>query len=130
MAQTNGTAHAGTASALRCLLDHVRNGCAQAFVGSARRAAKPWLWWDANHDFGVGALEIVRVCRHRMGDNGFINKYLNGRTTDLYYVKFKYEDMTFSIAPPEADGKIHYMLVRNRRPNQERTDLFFRWPLD
>ncbi len=128
LAETNVTAHAETSSALRCLLDHGQNGCRAVFVGSASRAAQPWLWHDPNRDFELGALLSSGYDRTESGDNVYINKLLNGRTTDLYDVKFKHHEKTFYIAQPEPDGKIRYLLIRDGRPDDERTDLFVRGP--
>ena len=67
-AETNATAHAETASALRCLLDHGPDGCRTLFVGSASRAAQPWLWHDSNRDFELGALLSSRYARTETGE--------------------------------------------------------------
>lgn len=128
LAETDATAHAETASALRCLLDHGQNGCRAVFVGSASLAARPWVWHDPNRDFELGALVSSGYARTETGDNVYISKLLNGRTTDLYDVKFKHHEKTFYIAPPGPDGKIRYLLVRDGGPDDERTDLFVRGP--
>jgi len=128
LAQTDDTARAETAAALKCLLDHDRHGCAQTFVGSASRAATPWLWWTPDREFELGALISSGYAGTESGDNAYIAKLLNGRTTDLYDVKFKHHEKTFYISRPGPDGKIHYLLVRDGRPDEERQDLFVRGP--
>ena len=105
-AQTTVMAQAETASALRCLLDHVRNGCGQGFAGRARQAAAPWLWWTPDRDFELGALVSSVYAGTESGDNVYIMKFLNGRMTDLYDVRFAHQEKTFYIARPGPDGKI------------------------
>jgi hypothetical protein len=121
------TAHAETASALGCLLDHLHNGCTQSFAGSARQTAAPWLWWNPNRDFELGAL-VSSEYAGTQAVNAYVTKFLNGRTADVYDVKFKHQQKTFYIEPPGPDGKILYMRVRNGAPNDEREDLFVYGP--
>jgi hypothetical protein len=128
LAETDAAAHAETESALRCLLDHGQNGCRAVFVGSARQVARPWVWEDPNRDFELGALVSFAYARTESEENVYITKFLNGRTTDLYDVKFKHHEKTFYIARPGPDGKVHFMLVRGGGPDDERTDLFVRGP--
>ena len=97
-------------------------------MGSASLAAVPWVWWTPNRDFELGALVSSGYTRTETGDNVYISKLLNGRTTDLYDVKFKHHEKTFYIVPPGPDGKIRYLLVRDGGPDHERTDLFVRGP--
>jgi hypothetical protein len=121
------TAHAQTASALGCLLEHERHGCRQDFVGSASRAASPWLRPNPDRDVELGAL-VSSEYAGTQSVNAYITKFLNGRPADVYDVKFKHQQKTFYIVPPGPDGKIHYMLVRGGGPNDERTDLFVHGP--
>ena len=127
-AQTDVPAPAETAAALKCLLNHDRHGCGQTFAGSASRVATPWLWWTPDREFELGALLSSGYAGTRSGENVYISKFLNGRTTDLYDVKFKHHEKTFYIARPGPDGKVHYMLIRDGSPNDERTDLFVHGP--
>ncbi|MBA2590194.1 MAG: hypothetical protein H0U98_16400 [Alphaproteobacteria bacterium] len=123
-AQTRTMAeHAQTASALQCLLDHVRNACSLAFVGSASGPATQWLWWNANKDVEVGALRSSDYAGTE-AVNAYLTKFLNGRVADVYHVKFGHQEKTFYIVPPGPDGKVHYMRIRQGGPDDERTDLF------
>lgn len=128
LAEADSAAHAETASALRCLLNHGQNGCRAVFVGSASRAAQPWVWPNPNRDFELGALISSEYVRTETGDNVYVAKLLDGRTTDLYDVKFKHDEKTFYIARPGTDGKIHQLLIRDGGPVDEKTDLFVRGP--
>jgi hypothetical protein len=126
----DATTDAETASALRCLLDNGQNDCGAVFVGNARRAARFWVVPNPNRDFTLGALISSEYARTETGDNVYIARFFSGRTADLYDVKFKHTRMTFYIAHPEADGKIHYLLVRggSADPAGEREDLFVHGP--
>jgi hypothetical protein len=128
LAETDATAHAETTSALRCLLDPGKNGCGRVFVGSASLAARPWVYQNPNLDFELGALVSSSYAGTETDSNAFIARFLNGRTADLYDVKFRHHEKTFYIAPPGPDGKIHYMLIRGGAPADERRDLFVRGP--
>jgi hypothetical protein len=86
------------------------------------------VWQNPNRDFELGPLQSTEYARTETKDNVYITKFLSGGTTDLYHVKFKHHDMTFYIAQPEADGKIHYLLVRDGNPDDEKHDLFVRGP--
>jgi hypothetical protein len=121
------TAHAETASALGCLLEHRHKECGQSFVGNATRVAQPWLWWNPNLSFELGAL-VSSEYAGTQSANAYITKYLNGRTADVYDVKFRHQEQTFYIVPPGPDGNIHYMLIRQGAPNDEREDLFVHGP--
>jgi hypothetical protein len=121
------TAHAETSSALGCLLDHKHKECSQNFAGSARPAAAFWLWWSPNKDVELGALVSSEYAGTESA-NAYITKFLNGRTADVYDVKFGHQEKTFYIVPPGPDGKIRYMLVRGGGPNDEKTDMFVRGP--
>lgn len=129
-AQTSGAAHAETASALSCLLNNGQDGCAQVFVGSARLAARPWIGHDPRRDFVLGALMSSEYARTETEDNLYDRMVLNGRTADVYDVKFRRQEKTFYIARPDPDGKIRALLIRNGRPDSsdERADLFVRAP--
>ena len=116
-------AHAETASALKCLLDHVHDGCDAGFAGSARTTATSWLWWNANKDFQVGAL-VSSEYAGTESVNAYLTKFLGGRAADVYHVKFGHEEKTFYIVPPGPDGKVRYMRIRQGAPDDERTDLF------
>ena len=123
LAQTDATAHADTASALKCLLDHGQNGCRDGFAGSARQPAIFWLWWTPEKDFKLGALKSSEYARTESA-NAYITKFLNSRTADVYDVKFAHEELTFYIVPPGPDGKVHYLHVRDGAPNEEKLYLF------
>lgn len=124
MAQT-GTE---TAPALKCLLDHGPKECRQLFIGHASLAAMPWMWWTPNEDFRLGALVSSGYARTETAANPFITKFMNGRTADVYDVKFLHEEKTFYISPPGPDGKIRYMLVRDGGPDDETRELFSHGP--
>jgi len=128
LAETDTASHTATDSALRCLLNNGQNGCRSIFVGSASRAAQPWVWQNPNRDFELGALVSSGYVRTETGDNVYVAKLLSGRTTDLYEVKFKHDEKTFYIAHPGTDGKIHELLIRGGGPDDEKTDLFVRGP--
>jgi hypothetical protein len=123
LAETDVTAHADTAAALKCLLDHGQNGCREGFAGSARPAAQFWVWWTPEKDFKLGALVSSEYARTE-SPNAYITKFLNGRTADVYDVKFAHEKKTFYIVPPGPDGKVHYMNVRDGAPDDEKIYLF------
>jgi hypothetical protein len=124
-AETDVMAHAETAAALQCLLNNGRDGCAQVFVGSARLAARPWVGQNPRRDFALGPLVSSEYARTETEGDIYDRKLLNGRTADLYDVKFRKQEKTFYIARPEPDGKIRALLVRNGRsdPGDERLDL-------
>jgi uncharacterized membrane protein len=126
----DATADTETASALRCLLDKGQNDCGAVFVGSASRAARPWVRQNPDRDFALGALISSEYARTETGDNVYVTRFFQGRTADLYDVKFKHTRMTFYIAHPEADGKIHHLLIRGGSPDpaDERRDLFVHGP--
>ena len=115
------TDHAETASALKCMLDHGEGGCRDVFVGSASLAARPWVWWNPNLNFELGAL-VSSEYAGTQSVNAYITKYLNGRPADVYYVRFKHQEKTFYIVPPGPDGKINYLLVRSGAPDDEKTE--------
>lgn len=123
-AQTRVTAaHDETAGALKCLLEHDQKGCRYDFVGSATPAAKAWLWPDLRRDFELGAV-VSSDYAGTQPPNAYTTKFLNGRTADVYDVKFAHQRKTFYIAPPEPDGKIRYMLIRSGAPDDERREGF------
>jgi hypothetical protein len=126
-ADTDGTA-AATTPALKCLLTHEHNGCADVFVGRAGLAARPWVWFTPNQDFALGALVSSRYAGTETQTDAYIAKFLNGRTADLYDVKFAHQEKTFYIAPPDPDGKIRYVLVRDGAPDAEKDYLFLHGP--
>ena len=117
------TAHAQTASTLKCLLDHARDACSTVFAGSARGTATQWLWWNPNKDVELGAL-VSSEYAGTEAVNAYLTKFLNGRAADVYHVKFGHQEKTFYIVPPGPDGKVHYLRVRQGGPDDERTDLF------
>ena len=119
LAETDATAHSETAAALKCLLDHAQNGCRAGFAGSARLAATYWLWWTPEKDFKLGVLVSSEFARTEP-DNIYITKFLNGRTADVYDVKFAHLERTFYIVPPGPDGKVHYLNVRDGGPDDEK----------
>ena len=55
--------------------------------------------------------------------NAYTTKFLNGRTADVYDVKFRHQEKTFYLVPPGPDGKVRYMHVRNGAPNDEKLGL-------
>jgi hypothetical protein len=116
-------AHAETAAALKCLLDHVRNSCDHDFVGSATRPAQYWLWWNAEKDFKLGPLVSTEYVGNQ-SVNSYITKYLNGRPADVYDVRFEHYKKTFYIVPLDPDGKVRYLNVRDGEPNDEKLYLF------
>jgi len=117
-------AHGQTAPALLCLLDADRKGCKVGFAGSASVVAKPWLWWSLpDRDFHLGAIESVEYVGTQPA-NAYTTRFLNARTADIYHVKFRHQEKTFYIVPPDPDGKIHYMLIRGGAPNDERREGF------
>ena len=89
-------AHAETAAALQCLLEHRREDCSQEFAGSALGAATNWLWWNANKEFALGALKSSDYAGTESA-NAYTTRFLNGRTADGYDVRFRYQKMTFYI---------------------------------
>lgn len=127
-AQPGDAAHGQTDSALRCLLEHGQNSCRENFVGSASRAARPWLWWNSNQDFKLGALKSSDFAGTEPATNAFITKFLSGHAADVYDVKFAHTEKTFYIVPPGPDGKVRYLLVRDGAPSDEGRELFLHGP--
>lgn len=119
--------HAETASALECLLNHVHDGCNHEFDGSARRPAQFWLWWTPSKDMELGPL-VSSEYAGTESQNAYTTRFLDGRTADVYDVKFAHHEKTFYIVPPDPDGNIHYLWVRDGAPNDEKTDLFVHGP--
>jgi hypothetical protein len=115
------TEHAQSAAALQCLLEHKHEECAEKFVGSARRPASFWLWWNARKDFDLGALQSSDYAGTQ-AVNAYVTRHLKGRVPDVYDVKFRNQRKTFYIARPEPDGKIHYLWVRNGAPDDEKME--------
>jgi hypothetical protein len=114
-------AHGETAPALLCLLDHAGDRCKVSFSGDARRTAQSWLFWSPNRDFALGDL-ISAEYSHTQPQNAYTARPLFGRTADVYYVKYRHQDYTFYIVPPNPDGQILYMLIRSGRPEDEKTE--------
>ena len=114
-------AHADTAPALLCLLDHTGDACKVDFAGSAQLAARPWLRWSPNRDFVLGDLVSAEYVGTQ-SQNAYTTSALAARTANVYYVKYKHQDFTFYIVPPGADGKILYMLIRSGTPADEKSE--------
>ena len=127
-ADTDGMTAAATTPALKCLLAHQHNGCADVFVGRAGQVARPWVWFTPNQDFALGGLVSSHYAGTETQTDAYIAKFLDGRTADLYDVKFAHQEKTFYIVPPDADGKIRYMLVRDGAPDAEKDYLFLHGP--
>ena len=121
------TARAKTEAVLECLLNH-GTGCRQDFVARASLRATPWLWWNAEKDFELGALVSWKYAGSESA-NAYTTKLLLGETTDVYDVKFERRELTFYIVPPGPDGNVRYMLVRNGGPNDELAELWATNPL-
>ena len=113
-------AHAQTAPALLCMLDHAGNECKIDFSSGAYLAARYWLFWSPNKDFALGDLVSAEYVGTQP-QNAYTTQPLAARTADVYYVKYRHQDYTFYIVPPGADGKILYMLIRSGRPEDEKT---------
>jgi hypothetical protein len=119
--------HTETTAALGCLLEHRRQECGPRFVGGARRWSQFWLWWNNAKEMELGGLETVEYAGTQL-PNAYTTKTLDGRTADVYDVKFRHHRYTFYIAKPGEDGKIRFMLIRDGTPDDERRDLFVRGP--
>jgi hypothetical protein len=119
--------HAQTAAALQCLLEHRHDDCSPEFDGNARRTAAYWQYWNINKDFDLGKLKSSDYAGTQSA-NAYTTKFLNGRTADVYDVKFRHQEKTFYIVPPGPNGKIQYLWIRGGGPDDERTDLFVRGP--
>ena len=113
------TEHAQTASALGCLLDHRQ--CRQAFARVASLAEAPKLSRNPDWGFGLGPV-VSWEYAGTQAVNAYTTKFLNGRTADVYDVKFRHQEKTFYLVPPGPDGKIRYMHVRNGGPDDERLE--------
>ena len=113
-------AHGETAPALLCMLDHVGDSCKVDFSSGAYVAARYWLRWSPGKDLALGKL-VSAEYSHTQPQNAYTTNFAYGRDADVYYVKYRHQDFTFYIVPPEADGKIVYMLVRSGRPEDEKT---------
>jgi hypothetical protein len=112
------TEHSETASALICLLDHERKACGYHFVGSAKRPADTWLWWGPVKDFDLGDV-VSATYAGTERPNYYTTRNLNGRSADVYDVKFEKAQRTFYIVPPGPDGKVRYIFIRNGAPDDE-----------
>jgi len=113
-------AHGETAPALLFMLDHQGDRCKVDFSSGAQLAARDWLFWSPGKDLTLGAL-VSAEYSHTQPQNAYTTKPLAARTADVYYVKYRHQDFTFYIVPPEADGKIVYMLIRSGRPEDEKS---------
>jgi hypothetical protein len=114
------TEHAATASALGCLLDQQQ--CRQGFARLASLAPAPSLGHNPARDSALGALVSWEYVGTQPA-NAYTTKFLNGRTADVYQVKFRHGVKTFYLVPPGPDGNIRYMHIRNGGPNDERGGL-------
>jgi hypothetical protein len=119
--------HTESVSALGCLLEHRRQECSERFVGGARRSSQFWLWWNSSKELELGPPETVAYAGTQP-PNAYTTKYLDGRTADIYDVKYRHHQFTFYIAKPGPDGKIRFMLIRSGGPDDEKRDLFARGP--
>jgi len=118
--------HAETAAVLGCLLAH-GNGCRHDFVARAGVTATGWLIWDATKDFELGALQSWKYVGTEPA-NAYTTRFLNGRTADIYDVRFERRKLTFYIVPPGPDGNVRYMMIRRGAPDDETADLWARRP--
>ena len=114
-------AHGETAPALMCMLDHLGDRCKVDFASGAQLAARYWLFWSPNKDFTLGPLVSAEYA-YTQSQNAYTTKFAYGRSADVYYVKYKHQDYTFYIVPPEQESKIVYMLIRPGRPEDEKTE--------
>jgi hypothetical protein len=121
------TTHDQTASALKCLLDHDRNDCKYHFVGTAYLGARYWLWWNSNKEVALGPV-LSSEYAGTQAQNAYTTKFVSGRTADLYDVKFRRQELTFYIVPPDSDGNVRYMHIRSGAPNDEKMHLFVTGP--
>ena len=115
------TDHLQTATVMECLLKHLAKECQQNFAGSARVAARYWLWWSPNKQFELGPLVSSQYAGTQSA-TAYTTKSLNGRTADVYDVKFRHQQKTFYIVPPGPDGKVLYMRVRGGAPDDEKLE--------
>lgn len=120
--------HPETGAALRCLVEHNHKTCRYGFVGGAGISAKGWLWQNPHRDFELGPLLSSEYAGTENDSNVFVARFLSGRTVDVYDVKFQHHEKTFYIARPDADGGVHYLLIRDGGPADERRELFIHGP--
>ena len=119
-AQTQAAPRPGTAEAFQCLLRQGPKGCSRMFVGSANRAAQPWVWENLRRDFENGELESSGYWGQASPSNIFdsaIMIHQPATEMDIYDAKFAHHEYTFYIAPADADGKIHALAVRFYAPH-------------
>ncbi len=119
--------HAETAAILDCLLQHQHDLCSGRFSGGARPLAQNWLFWGPDKEFKLGPV-LSTDFAGTQAVNAYLTRFLSGRAADVYDVKFKHQEMTFYIVPPDADGKIQFMRIRDGAPDEERADQFARGP--
>jgi hypothetical protein len=112
--------HAPTARAMLCLLEHAGDRCQYNFGGNARRAARPFLYWSPNRQFDFGTLVSATYAGTQL-QNAHTTNALGANAADVYYVKYRHQDMTFYIVPPDRDGNILYMLVRGGTPTDAKS---------
>ena len=112
--------HAQTATAMLCLLEHAGERCKYNFGGNARQAARPFLYWSPNRQFDFGTLVSATYAGTQL-QTAHTTNALSGNAADVYYVKYRHQDMTFYIVPPDAEGNILYMLVRSGTPTDAKS---------
>jgi hypothetical protein len=120
------TAHYETEAVLKCLLAHGQ-GCRNNFLARASVSATPWLNWTAQQDFEVGKLLSWKYAGSEPA-NAYTTRFLEGRTTDLYDVKFEKRELTFYITQPGPDGNVRSLMIRRGGPGDETADLWARRP--
>ena len=119
-------AHNETEMVLRCLLAH-GEGCRNNFLARASVSATPWLNWTVQQDFEVGKLLSWKYAGSEAA-NAYTTRFLQGRTTDLYDVKFEKRELTFYVTQPDPDGSVRSLMIRRGGPGDETVDLWARRP--
>ncbi len=120
------TAHAETASALKCLLDHGQNGCRQGFAGSARPAATYWRLVDSRKGLQAWRSGVVGVCRNRGSEclHHEIRGRKNGRRIRREVSAL--QKVTFTSCPPVRTAR-YILCFRGGEPDDEK---LYSWAAD
>ena len=104
----------GTVEAMQCLIRQGSAECEKMFQGSARVAARRWVFPDPERDFKRGALVSSSYWGRASDSNRFDVRILTSQPTkemDIFDVKFAHVEYTFYISPADADGKIRALAI-------------------
>jgi hypothetical protein len=110
----------GTGPAVQCLVRQGPKGCETMFIGSARTAARPWVYANNGRDFERGPLEFTKYFGEASQSNVYDAKVMirsSSREMDIYHAKFAHHEWTFYVSPPDENGKIRDLTIRLYEPH-------------